>query len=66
MEIIMKIEITKAQNLKAKPDAKALGFGNYFTDHMFVMKYNETDGWHDAKIVPYGNLSLAPSSVVFH
>lgn len=62
----MKIEITKAQNLKAKPDAKALGFGNYFTDHMFVMKYNEQDGWHDAKIVPYGNLSLAPSAVVFH
>ena len=62
----MKIEITKSQNLSAKPDAKNLGFGNYFTDHMFVMLYNEKDGWHDARIVPYGDLTLSPAAVVFH
>lgn len=62
----MKITVTKTQNPQSKPDAKGLGFGNYYTDHMFVMKYNQEQGWHDAQILPYGNLSLSPASVVFH
>ena len=33
---------------------------------MFVMNYTEGKGWHDARIVPYQNLSLAPSAMVFH
>ena len=31
-----------------------LGFGKKFSDHMFVMDYTEGEGWHDARIVPYG------------
>ena len=51
---------------KPKPDWNNLGFGNYFTDHMFIMDYNEGMGWHDARIVPYQNLSLDPACMVFH
>ena len=36
---------------KAKPDWNALGFGKYFTDHMFIMDYDKGLGWHDARIV---------------
>ncbi len=55
------------QNPKAKPAADAkLGFGKIFTDHMFLMNYTEGEGWHDARIVPYGPFSLDPSSMVFH
>ena len=60
-----KIERTTAP--KAKPESEAkLGFGKIFTDHMFIMNYDEGQGWHDGRVVPYGPLSLDPSSMVFH
>ena len=59
--------ITKTSNPKAKPqDESKLAFGKVFTDHMFIMNYTEGKGWHDGRIVPYENLSLAPSAMVFH
>ncbi|HPF87105.1 MAG TPA: branched-chain amino acid aminotransferase [Candidatus Limiplasma sp.] len=61
------IKITKAQELKQKPaDESKLGFGKIFTDHMLLIDYNEGIGWHDARIVPFGNLSLHPASTVLH
>jgi branched-chain amino acid aminotransferase len=60
------INIQKTQNPKSKPDEKNLGFGKYFTDHMFIVDYSEEKGWHDPRIVPYGPLSLDPSAMVFH
>lgn len=61
----MTIEIQKATQLKEKPDASTLTFGKVFTDHMLVMEHDE-DGWHDAKIVPYGPFAMEPSSMVIH
>ncbi len=60
------IKIEKTTTPKQKPDMDKLGFGNYFTDHMFVMNYTEGQGWHDERIVPYQNFSLDPASMVFH
>ena len=47
-------------------DESKLGFGKLFTDHMFLMNYSVEEGWHDARIVPYGPISLDPSAMVFH
>ena len=58
--------IEKTQNPKTKPNPDTLRFGTEFTDHMFVMDYEEGKGWHDGKIVPYGPLVLDPAAVVFH
>ena len=33
----MEIKIERAKTLKEKPDQNNLGFGTYFTDHMFMM-----------------------------
>ena len=64
---MLNIRIEKTQNPKAKPQpGDKLGFGHIFTDHMFVMNYTEGTGWHDARIVPYQEISLAPSAMVFH
>ncbi|NLP14138.1 MAG: branched-chain amino acid aminotransferase [Clostridium sp.] len=60
------ISIQKTQNPKNKPDPDKLGFGQHFTDHMFVMDYTEGKGWHDPRIVPYGPISLEPSAMIFH
>lgn len=62
----MDIQIMKTTAPKQKPDQNALGFGRYFTDHMFMMDYNPENGWHDARIVPFQNLSLSPAATVFH
>ncbi|MFJ7661223.1 branched-chain amino acid aminotransferase [Lysinibacillus sp. NPDC097162] len=62
------LEITKeiTTNPKEKPAADQLGFGQFFTDHMFIVDYTEGMGWHDPRIMPYQPLSLDPSAAVFH
>ena len=62
----MEIKVTKTTSPKEKPDFSNLGFGRYFTDHMFLADYTEGQGWHDARIVPYGPLELDPSCMVLH
>ena len=64
---MLNIRIEKTTAPKEKPaKGQKLGFGHIFTDHMFVMNYTEGKGWHDARIIPYQNLSLSPASMVFH
>lgn len=63
---MLNISINRTNTPKEKPDYSNLGFGKIFTDHMFVMNYTEGKGWYDARIVPYGKISLDPSAMVFH
>ena len=62
----VKIKVERTKTPKKKPDQNNLGFGKYFTDHMFIIDYTKGQGWHDARIVPYGPLSLEPSTSIFH
>ena len=62
----MNITVNRVTTPKAKPEWESLSFGTVFTDHMFLMDYMEGQGWHDARIVPYGNLALDPAASVFH
>ena len=49
-----------------KPDPSVLGFGQYFTDHMFMMEYESGKGWANPRIVPFGRLAMHPASTVLH
>ncbi|MCL2084683.1 MAG: branched-chain amino acid aminotransferase [Oscillospiraceae bacterium] len=60
------IEITRTKTPKPKPAEESLGFGQYFTDHMFLMDYQPDKGWHGARVVPYATLPMDPASMVFH
>lgn len=61
----IRVELTK--NPKEKPqDQSKLGFGNYYTDHMFLMNYDEGQGWHDPRIVPYAPIALDPAAMCLH
>ena len=62
----MEISITKTSTPKAKPEASTLGFGKFFTDHMFMMDFSREEGWHNARIIPFANISLHPASTVLH
>lgn len=42
------------------------GFGTYFSDHTAVVDWTEEDGWKDARVEPYGPISLDPAASVLH
>lgn len=62
----MQLTITKAAQLKAKPDENNLKFGINFTDHMFNMDYSVEKGWHQPRIEPYAPFVMEPSTMVLH
>lgn len=62
-----KISVQLTKNHKSKPaDQKNLGFGRYYTDHMFIMNYDEGEGWHNPRIVPYAPIALDPAAMCLH
>ncbi|OBT40894.1 branched-chain amino acid aminotransferase [Pseudogymnoascus sp. WSF 3629] len=61
-----KLTITKTTTPKELIAPKDLVFGHTFTDHMLTCEWTAEKGWHAPKIAPYQNLSLDPSSCVFH
>lgn len=61
----IRVELTKTPKTKPVDETK-LGFGRIFTDHMFVMNYDEGEGWHDPRIVPYGPIEMEPSAMCLH
>ena len=64
---MLDIKVTKTDCPKQKPtDKDQLGFGKIFTDHMFVMEYDEGQGWHDPRIEPYHPFAMDPACVVLH
>ncbi|WP_200883688.1 branched-chain amino acid aminotransferase [Archangium violaceum] len=63
---MLPIEVQRAPTLKPKPASEGLGFGKYFTDHMFRMDYAPERGWHQARILPHGPLGLDPGAAVLH
>lgn len=63
----MNIEYIPATTKKVKPNwDQSLGFGKYFTDHMFTMDWTDEKGWHNAKIEPYAPIQIDPATMVLH
>ena len=62
----MEVTVTESAQLKEKPDESKLGFGTLFTDYMFIMDYEPDQGWHSARIEPYGPIALDPSTMFLH
>ncbi len=65
----MKITVRRVPEKRRRPkpgSGEILGFGNHFSDHMFRMEWVLGKGWRNARIVPYGPLSISPSAMVLH
>ena len=62
----MEIKFEKNNNPSVMPPEDQLGFGRIFSDHMFVMDYEDGKGWQNARIIPFGQISLHPASTVLH
>ncbi|KZS95824.1 branched-chain amino acid aminotransferase II [Sistotremastrum niveocremeum HHB9708] len=61
-----RLVFTRNSNPKPPPESSKLVWGRIFTDHMLMIKWNALSGWADPHILPYGPLSLEPSSSVLH
>lgn len=61
----MPIATTLSTTRRKRPDEATLGFGQFFTDHMFMSEW-EAGAWRDSRVVPYGPLSLDPAAGVLH
>jgi len=68
----MAYEWTIETNQNPLPDAEREAilanpvFGAKFTDHQVVVAWTKEDGWHDAKVIPYGPIMMDPSAAVLH
>jgi branched-chain amino acid aminotransferase len=60
------IEIRRTTTPQPHPPENDLGFGRYFTDHMFVMEYEQGTGWHAPRIHARAPLALDPAAAVLH
>ncbi len=64
---MFQIRVEKTNNPKPLPAKdNPLTFGTIFTDHMFIMDYEPEKGWNDPRIIPYQDICLDPSAMVFH
>ena len=68
----MTMQITTTLSANPTDDARLAeilanpGFGTYFSDHMFTVEWTAEKGWYDARITPYGPITLDPAAAVLH
>lgn len=62
----MDIRTTKTTTPKVKPPETELGFGKFFTDHLFAMDYTLEGGWQHPRVEPYAPFAMDPAAGVFH
>src|SRR5580692_6525975 len=71
-EVPIMIEFDIRPSAHTVPDAEreamlaSPGFGQIFTDHMITARWSAGDGWHDARLEPYGPFTLDPATSVLH
>ena len=68
MSITIPANITVQQTEKSKindVNFNSLQFGTVFTDHMFCCDFKDGK-WQDARIVPFGPMTISPAAKVFH
>jgi branched-chain amino acid aminotransferase len=63
---VTQIAISRTAQPKQPPADESLAFGKVFTDHMFLMNYDEGKGWHSPRIEPYAPFTLDPAACVLH
>ena len=70
MESSLQIEVTSSAEPVASHRLTEIlagpGFGQHFTDHMFVVEWTPEKGWYDARITPYAPLMIDPATAVLH
>ncbi len=62
----MKIKIKKIRYSRlSEIDWGNLGFGKYFSDHIFIADF-DGKSWDNPRIIPYGKLDMSPGILALH
>ena len=63
-------QVTRSSVARTQAERDAIlaapGFGKFFTDHMLAIRWDSTQGWYGAQVLPYGPLALDPAASVLH
>ena len=66
----LEFERTPSETARSNAERETIladpGFGKHFTDHMVTIDWTVDEGWHGARVTPYGPLLLDPASSVLH
>jgi branched-chain amino acid aminotransferase len=66
----LEFELTPSETARTSAARETIlsdpGFGRHFTDHMVTIDWTVEEGWHSARVTPYGPLQLDPASSVLH
>jgi branched-chain amino acid aminotransferase len=62
----MAIPVERTRTPRPRPAEAELGFGKFFTDHLFRMDFTEGKGWHAPRVEPYGPITMDPAASVLH
>lgn len=66
MSDTIQIDVKKIKRTRIhEVDWKNLGFGNYFSDHMFISDFDGKN-WIHMRIVPYGSFEVSPALSALH
>src|SRR5687768_4322359 len=60
------IPVQRTSSPRPRPADAELKFGRYFTDHMFLLDFEEGAGWKNPRLVPFGDLRLSPAAAGLH
>lgn len=66
MQITTSLSATPTDDARLAEILSNPGFGTNFSDHMFTVEWTPTKGWYDARITPYGPITLDPAAAVLH
>jgi branched-chain amino acid aminotransferase len=66
MEISTTLTTEPVDDTRLAEILAAPGFGTHFSDHMLTVEWTPAEGWHAARITPYGPLTLDPATAVLH
>ena len=66
MELTEEIIVRRTTHSRLQEvDFDKLGFGTYISDHMLITNFKDGQ-WETPQIVPFGNLSLSPTTLALH
>jgi branched-chain amino acid aminotransferase len=58
--------VQQTRTPRPHPPDSELKFGRFFTDHMFLLEWEEGAGWKNPRFVPYGDLTVSPAAAGIH
>jgi branched-chain amino acid aminotransferase len=58
--------VQRTRTPRPHPPDSELKFGRVFTDHMFLLEWEEGAGWKNPRFAPFADLSISPAAAGVH